>query len=85
MVSQAPSPPDPLEVSSMPFCLGTCGPGSARTGGESGAEFCPGFVRVQTHLVEQSLASPRTVPAADSWSLLAVRCLRGKRVHLIPT
>lgn len=67
------------------FCLVTCGPGSARTGGESRAEFSPVFGRVQTHLVEQSLTSPRTVPAADAWSLLAVRCMRGKHAHPIPT
>lgn len=47
MVSQAPSSQDPLEVSRMPFCLGMCGAGSARTGGESRAEFSPLFVRVQ--------------------------------------
>ncbi|RLW06287.1 hypothetical protein DV515_00004527 [Chloebia gouldiae] len=63
---------DPLEVSIMAFCLGTCGAGSARTGAESRPEFSPVFVRIQTLLVEQNLASPRTVPAADVWSLLAV-------------
>lgn len=85
VVSQDPSSLDPLEVSSMPFCLGTCGAGSARTGGESRAEFSPVFIRVQTLLAEQSPASPRTVLAADAWSLLAVRHLRGKHVHPIPT
>lgn len=54
MVSQTPSSPDPLEVSSMLFCLGTCGAGSARTGGDSRAQFSPVFFRVQTLLAEQS-------------------------------
>lgn len=84
-MSQAPSSPAPLEVSSMPFCLGTWGAGSARTGAESRAGFSPGFIGAQTHWVEQSLAILRTVPAADAWSLLAVRHLRGKYVHPIPT
>lgn len=84
-MSQAPSSPDPLEVSIMAFCLGTCGAGRARTGAESRPEFSPVFVRIQTLLVEQSLASPRTVPAADAWSFLAVGHLRGKHTHPIPT
>lgn len=80
VVSQAPSSQDPLEVSSLPFCLGTCGIGSASTGREGRAEFSPVLIKVWTHLMEQSLASPRTVPSADAWSLLAVRHLRGKHV-----
>lgn len=82
VVSKAPSSPVPSEVSSVPLCPDRRVAGSAGTGR---AGFSRVLGRVQPHLAEQSPTVPSTASAADASSLSAVRHLRGKRAHPVPS